>query len=174
MPGAGSPAYLALVFGRVLGGRGYGAKMRTLDRPGLVMAAVGGLAIVVGGLVAAVTGPLALAKGSWLAAYLVLVVGVGQVALGAARILGPRGTRHGWVLFAMWLFGNVHVMVGTLRRESWMVDVGGVACVVALVFALLHSRHLPNGLVVWAYRGLLLLMLLSVPVGLMLSHLRTA
>ncbi|HRA45500.1 MAG TPA: hypothetical protein PKX29_10465, partial [Phycicoccus sp.] len=73
-----------------------------------------------------------------------------------------------------WLFGNVHVMVGTLRRESWMVDVGGVACLVALALALLHSRHLPNGLVVWAYRGLLLLMLVSVPVGLVLSHIRTA
>ena len=54
------------------------------------------------------------------------------------------------------------------------IPVGGVACLVALALALLHSRHLPNGLVVWAYRGLLLLMLVSVPVGLVLSHIRTA
>ena len=53
--------------------------------------AVALLCVVAGGLVAAVTGPLRLEHGSWAAAYLVLVGGVAQGALGIAQyFLAPQ------------------------------------------------------------------------------------
>ena len=57
------------------------------DRVGIARVAyvLGVCFVVVGGLVAAVTGPLELTRGSWLAAYLVLVCGVPQVALATAQ-----------------------------------------------------------------------------------------
>ena len=54
----------------------------TSYRPFLVLGSVG---VVLGGLLAAVTGPLALPMGSWAAAYLVLVVGVGQIVLAGGQ-----------------------------------------------------------------------------------------
>ena len=53
--------------------------------------------IVLGGLVAAVTGPLHFDRGSWLAAYLVLVCGVAQCAIGRQRlVLEPHSSQwHG-------------------------------------------------------------------------------
>ncbi len=50
--------------------------------PARLLVVVGTCCVVLGGFVAAVTGPLTLADGSWLAAYLVLVGGLAQCALG--------------------------------------------------------------------------------------------
>ncbi len=67
------------------------------------MVVLGALFIVLGGLVAAVTGPLDLVQGSWLAAYLVLVCGVAQFAIGTMQAAQNRGSDpmprpRGWAL----------------------------------------------------------------------------
>ena len=49
--------------------------------------AAGSSCVVVGGLVAAATGPTGFEDGSWVAAYLVLVGGVAQIALGVGQQL---------------------------------------------------------------------------------------
>ena len=54
-----------------------------------MLTATGIGSVVLGGLVAAVTEPLDLTHGSWVAAYLVLVGGVGQGAMGRARLRRP-------------------------------------------------------------------------------------
>jgi hypothetical protein len=125
--------------------------------------------------VAAVTSPLDLAHGSWLAAYLVLVGGVGQVAMGVARLLRPGpadAARLGWSQVAAWNLGNALVIVGTLITLPWLVDVGGLGCVVALALALLHARRLRGTVRTWGYRAVLAVLLVSVPVGLVLAHVR--
>ncbi len=175
----------------------------TGDRPGAAMAALGSAAVVAGGLVAAVTGPLALARGSWAAAYLVLVCGVGQLAMAAARLLAPavadgpadapaaraRSARRGWQQLGTWNLANALVMAGTLAAprvspqvsfqvspgvSPWIVDVGGLGCVAAVALAWLHARTLPRGFTRGAYRAVLALLALSIPVGLLLTHLRSA
>ncbi|MCK9250855.1 MAG: hypothetical protein M0P31_17990 [Solirubrobacteraceae bacterium] len=121
-------------------------------RPATVLVVLGIACVVLGGLVAAVTDPLDLESGSWAAAYLVLVGGVAQVAMGAARIvLHPRAVgpvpggqdgvaagpvRDGWVQVAAWNGGNVGVIVGTLVDVPAIVAVASVPLVVALVIAL--------------------------------------
>lgn len=176
----------------------------TSDRPGVAMAAVGSSAIVAGGLVAAATGPLALSRGSWAAAYLVLVCGVGQGAMAAARLvalpfasgdapghargharghapgyapgqqrrLGPE--RRGWQQLVIWNLANGLVIAGTLAASPWVVDIGGLGCVAALVLAWRQARALPRGVASRAYRAVLALMAVSIPVGLLLTHVRNA
>lgn len=151
----------------------------TLLSPGpaaRALVALGVACIVAGGLVAAVTSPLGLAHGSWLAAYLVLVGGVGQVAMGAVHLVPPAPARPalGWAQVAAWNVGNAWVIAGTLVAVPALVDVGGLSCVAALGIALLHARSLRRSVLAWAYRAVLVVLLVSVPVGLVLAHIRSA
>jgi hypothetical protein len=137
---------------------------------------------VLGGLVAAVTGPLALSHGSWLAAYLVLVSGVAQWAMGRARSRvqdGARAHRWGWAQIGCWNVGNAAVIGATLGGAPLVVDLGSALLIAALAIAFHATRanHLPAAervppLVSWAYRILLLALAVSIPAGIALSHLR--
>lgn len=147
----------------------------------MILLAVGIGCVVLGGLVAAVTEPLGLAHGSWVAAYLVLVGGVAQGAMGWARMghRGPLRSVWGWVQFGAWNAGNGAVLVGTVLGAPPLVDLGSLMLIVALVIALLAARRsgdrddgpMPEWLG-WIYRLLLLVLALSIPVGIVLSHLR--
>ena len=131
------------------GGLGAPSQHR-IDREGRLGFGLGTALVVAGGLVAAVTGPLDLARGSWLAAYLVLVCGVAQCCLAAQdRVLHDAGASPARLrtTLAGWNLGNALVIAGTLA----------VAPVVVVLFRI----------------GLGLLMV-SIPVGLVLAHLRAA
>lgn len=165
--------------------------------PARAMVVLGGCCVVLGGLVAAVTGPLTLDKGSWLAAYLVLVCGVAQYAIGSMHTRSdaryPRVARA-WTQLACWNLGNVAVMAGTLTGAANVVDAGAVLLLIALGIALVSSLDigptdreavertahealpalLDPVLLDWAYRGLLVLLLISIPVGVVLAHLPDA
>ena len=138
---------------------------------------VGVCLIVLGGLVAAVTGPLTLELGSWLAAYLVLVCGVaqcifaiGHTALGTAA---PPAW-EAWVRFATWNLGNLLVIVGALLRLPVIADIGAVPLMVALVLTLRSTLYAQRRLPAVVYRGVLLVLIVSVPIGLALSHIKAA
>ncbi|MGB4135864.1 MAG: hypothetical protein WA971_04835, partial [Microbacterium sp.] len=145
-------------------------------RPATAMRLFGLAAVILGGLVAAVTGPLDLAKGSWLAAYLVLVVGVAQSAMASARRHWQRASLpswHGWAQLACWNAGSLAVIAGTLLAAPAAVYGGSAALVIALGLAVDASRHAvvsdrERG-VLLGYRLLLLLLAVSIPVGTVLS-----
>ncbi|WP_338751511.1 hypothetical protein [Janibacter alittae] len=145
----------------------------TVVAPGPAMVGLGGVAVVLGGLVAAVTGPLGWAKGSWAAAYLVLVLGVAQYSMGRLRPAGPRPARPGWVQLGAWNLGSLMVLGGTLASTPLLVDLGSVLLVVALGLALLTPVPAGRAPVALLYRALLLVLAVSIPVGVVLSHLRT-
>lgn len=149
--------------------------------PATVLTAVGVGCVVLGGLVAAVTGPLELGHGSWLAAYLVLVCGVTSVAMGQARRHHPgqsQRTRWGWAQLGSWNLGNALVIGGTLIGRPSLVDVGSVLLVAALAIALHATRRRVGSAgrrpsrADRAYRILLLVLAVSIPIGIILSHLR--
>ena len=147
-------------------------------RPDDMFLVVGGACIVAGGLVAAVTEPLRLAHGSWSAAYLVLVGGVAQIALGASqRALTGRETPTPVLIteLAAWNLGSALVIGGTLVGNPVIVDAGGVALVVALAVL---ARTVRGGArprwAVWTYRGALAVLLVSIPIGLVLAHVRAS
>lgn len=150
--------------------------------PATVLTAIGACCVVLGGLVAAVTDPLDLAHGSWVAAYLVLVGGVTQYAMGHARSCGPnivQPRRWVWAQIGSWNVGNAIVIGGTLCDEPLLVDLGSVLLVVALAIAL-HaawpaarpSAGRASPLFDLGYRVLLLVLAVSIPIGMVLSHVR--
>lgn len=162
-----------------------GPRRGSHPNPATVLTAIGACSVVLGGLVAAVTGPLDLAHGSWLAAYLVLVGGVTQYAMGQARIRRPDviQPRRSWAQIGCWNFGNAVVIGGTLAGEPLAVDLGSALLVIALAIAFQAARPgvgtaarsagswVPS-LIDRAYRTLLLVLALSIPAGMALSHLR--
>lgn len=135
---------------------------------------LGSTCVVGGGLVAALTGPLVLSKGSWLAAYLVLVCGVAQYLIGRAPV------RAGWFALAMWNAGNIAVITGTLLTSPYLVDAGGVLLLVVLIALLreLLRRRTSDAIVSmrawqrWLMVAVVSALIVSVPIGLVLAHLR--
>lgn len=138
--------------------------------------------VIAGGLVAAVTAPAPTEHTSWAAAYLVLVGGVAQAGLGLGqamftdRIPAPVVA----VQAAGWNLANVAVLAGTLLGVTALVDLGGALLLVTLTLlgrGLRPSRMRPaNGARRWflyGYRLLVLILLISVPVGLVLARLRS-
>lgn len=131
--------------------------------------------IVLGGLVAAVAGPLHFDRGSWLAAYLVLVCGVAQCAISNQRRIlraAPLRPAQRWVLFGSWNIGNALVVAGALASIPVITDAGGLLLVAGLVLAGAGTRHAQRPIAVALLRAFYLVLVVSIPVGLVLSHLR--
>lgn len=147
----------------------------------LPFAVIGTLCVVAGGLVAAATAVAPTRHGAWAAAYLVLVCGVAQAGLGLGQILSTSHTPTPVVAVQLvgWNLGNAAVLVGTLTGQTVVVDAGGALLVIALI--LLARALTPAGgpRAASAHRGarygyatLILLLLLSIPVGLVLARVR--
>jgi hypothetical protein len=145
--------------------------------------ALGVLTVVAGGLVAAVVAHAPTEKPVWASAYLVLVAGLGQLGLALGRaLLAPRPPTSASVArdFAVFTLGNAGVVVGTLTDTLWLVDAGGALLVVALALMVWGVRagveaveHRPRRWVVWLlwlYRVLVVVLLVSIPIGLVLAR----
>lgn len=144
-------------------------------RPALPFAVTGTAYVIAGGLVAAATAPTPSEHASWAAAYLVLVAGVTQVALGVGQSLLATPSRHAVVgEFVAWNVGNVAVLAGTMAGVTPAVDVGGILLVVALVLWISAVRGVrpASGWGLHLYRLLVGLMLVSIPIGLLLAQAR--
>lgn len=144
--------------------------------PLVALVGVGTASVVVGGLVSAATGPLDFSDGSWLAAYLVLVCGVAQCAMGLAQeYLGVRrlSASVAWAQFACWNLGNASVILGTLGGSPAFVDIGGLVLLVALAISLHATRRVSRTLLGWGYRLVVAILAVSIPIGIVLAHTRT-
>ena len=139
--------------------------------------------VVAGGLVAAAVAHDPSEQPVWASAYLVLVAGVGQIGLALGRtLLTARPPTTGAVArdFVVFALGNAGVVVGTLIDVVWLVDVGGALLVVALTLMVWSARGASGagpdltsvwlvGLL-WTYRVLVVVLLVSIPVGLVLAR----
>lgn len=136
--------------------------------------ASGAAFVVLGGLVAAVSRPLDVVKGSWLAAYLVLVVGVALVVIGAAQqqLDTPVEPRIRTCQLAGWGIANILVITGSLSSNPAITDAGSVLLFVTLILTawigkpLLRTRRIAACL----YIGVLTVLAVSVPIGSALAH----
>jgi hypothetical protein len=143
-------------------------------RPFLV---IGSVCTIAGGVVAAVTRPTGFELGSWLAAYLVLVGGVAQIALGVGQAwLADEPPRQTEVRaeVATWNLGVVATVVGSLVPAPIVTTLGGIASVLALGLFLAGVRKAGSASR-WArilYRGVAAIVLTSIPVGLALAWIR--
>lgn len=148
---------------------------RRLDRvAALTFLILGTAAVVFAGLFSAATARNASYHSAWFVAYLVLVVGVAQVALGLGQWwLASRPLRASHVIGELVFFnvGHAGVIVGTLLSAPFWVDAGSLWIVVALaVFGWRVWSPRRRGAALWAYWSLLVFLLLSVLVGLFFAH----
>lgn len=136
---------------------------------------LGSVCVIAGGLVAAITATAPSELASWAAAYLVLVAGVAQVALGAGQAVLAVDTPSGRAVtlrFAGWNVGNALVLAGTLVGLTLAVDVGGVIVVLTLAL-LIYGIRGASTRPAWqrgVFRALIVVLLVSVPVGLVLAR----
>lgn len=149
----------------------------------MLFTALGTGCVVAGGLVAAATAPTPSTHASWAAAYLVLVGGVAQVALGWGQaVLAPHLPSRRRVLaqIAAWNAGNTAVLAGTLTGITLVVDLGGALLVVGLALlahAVRGGVRSGGQLARWARYGfglLVLILLVSIPIGLLLARIGPA
>jgi len=125
---------------------------------------------------AAVSAPAPSEHASWAAAYLVLVVGAAQAALGVGQaLLALRvpSRRNVAVQFTAWNLGNAAVLTGTLAGITTLVDTGGALLVVALLLLRgVRTGREPRTWLLWAFRLLAAVLLISIPIGLVLARTR--
>ena len=139
------------------------------SRPLLVPGLAG---VVTGGLIAAGVAHAPTSATVWLTAYLVLVVGVAQLALAigqallASPVVGVARIRLESLLFNV---GGVVVMAGTIGDILALVLFGTLVFVGALGAFVLAVRGTDGGYVAHAYRGMIAFLAISAVVGLLLS-----
>lgn len=138
---------------------------------------IGVVATIAGGVVAAITGPTGWDHGSWVAAFLVLVVGVGQITLAIGQAVctdQPPSRRRRARQAGMLNTGSALVIVGTLTATPVVVTIGGVVLLAALV-SFRRSRAGRGVAPVWlarVYMLLLTLLIISTPLGLVMAWMR--
>ena len=138
---------------------------------------VGSAATIAGGVVAAVTRPTGFELGSWLAAYLVLVGGVAQITLGTAQAWmadAPPGAGAVRVELISWNVAMVATILGSILAVPALTTVGGAASIVALGLFLRGVRHAAPTVrrSVLAYRMVVVVVLVSTPIGVALAWVR--
>jgi hypothetical protein len=147
---------------------------RRPDRELIACVGIAGSLIVAGGLVAAVNSASPFAHGSWLAAYLVLVGGVAQLALSAAPLLFPAPASSRTLARAqlwLWNAGTAIVAVGVFTEANAVVA-GGSLLVLAALGCFARSagpaREPGRGRVL-AYRLIIAVLGVSVVIGIALA-----
>ena len=145
---------------------------------GLPFLLCGSASVTLGGIAAAVSGPTGWEQGSWVAAFLVLVTGVGQIGLGMGQaFLAPRTPTPLTVAIecTLWNLGSLAVMVGTLMDAPLLVTLGGLVLLgsLALLADIGRTTKSQHRRLHRAYQGLLLLLLVSTPIGITLSWIRS-
>ena len=148
--------------------------MNRADKPFVVL---GWAAIVVAGVLGAAMASWPSRLLVWAMAYLILVVGVGQYALGVGQARLGKRPPAAVTLWGQWLLlnaGHAGVMGGTLFGRFAVVSVATVPYVLALLWFALRVHPQDGGRPLLAYRALLLLLLRSALTGVWLSSLSHA
>ena len=130
---------------------------------------IGSLLVLAGGFVAAAGGEAPSRHLSWACAYLVLVCGSAQIFLGGGQALvgsRPVSPRLAAVQLSAFNLGNAGVLVGTLTDVTGVLYAGSAVLVAALALFAWSTRSTTGSrLQVALYRGVLVVLAVSIPVG---------
>ncbi len=142
------------------------------SRPFTILGTIG---VVGGGLLSAVTAANPSYHASWAVAYIVLVVGVAQVTLGVAQTSLTGGTVRrrtvAWEAIC-WNLGNILVLFGTLTSIPALLYAGMVLLLAALALFAVAIRHGRRGLLFAVTWVVIVMLLVSLPVGAIIQAIR--
>ena len=150
-----------------------------MQRSAIPFLILGGVSVIAGGLLSAATALSPSYTASWAVAYIVLVAGVAQLVLGIGQAyLAPRQPSARVVAIEAIAFNLAHVAVltGTLLTAAWIVDIGAAFIVVALALFIWSVRGTGTGnrWVLYAFRAMVVIVLVTTPIGLVIAHLKNA
>lgn len=138
----------------------------------LPFAVAGAVGVIGGGLLSAALAPNASYHGSWAVAYIVLVIGVAQIMLGAGQAYVTDGAVSQPTVLAEltgWNLASVATVLGTVLDVTAVLYVGAVLQLAILTTFLYCVRNGRRGAVLIIMRALIAIMLVSVPIGLVLQ-----
>lgn len=136
---------------------------------------VGILAIVSGGLLAAFSANRPTRFKIWASAYLVLVVGVIQLGLAIGwQQLGMSSEIPAVPAFIIYNLGNICVVYGTVQKQhlhkpTVLVNIGGALLATSMLLLLWTARTAEASWALTWFVALVIVILVSMPVGLTLS-----
>jgi hypothetical protein len=140
---------------------------------------LGGISLILGGVVSAASAGSPSYTSAWAVAYLVLVGGVAQLVLGIGQAELASKKLPATLLAAeaaLLNLSTVAVLLGTLLAAPALTYVGAGLLVIALVAFIWAvrgaSQHLPW--LLWAFRIMVVVLLVSAPIGLVIAHSRLA
>lgn len=148
-------------------------------RRAMPFVAIGTASIVAGGLIAGATARHPTEHEAWAVAFLVLVCGIAQIALGVGQsLLATTVPAKRTIVTELVTFnaGCALVLVGTVAGRLLVTDAGGALLALALVllFRAVGGAGVRAGWPVNLYRALIAIVLVSIPIGLVLAHLRAS
>ena|SRR6185437_4671719 len=140
---------------------------------------IGAASIVAGGLIAGATARHPTEHEAWAVAFLVLVCGVAQIALGLGQsLLATTVPARHTIVTELVAFnaGCALVLVGTVAGRLVLTEAGSALLALALVllFRAVGVAGVRAGWLVNLYRALIAIVLVSIPIGLVIAHLRAA
>lgn len=136
---------------------------------------LGTLSLLVGGLLSAVSAAAPSYTAAWAVAYLVLVGGVVQLALGIGQArLAPTAPSAAVIAAQAVAFNaaNAAVLAGTAIGMAWLVDAGAAVLVTALALFVWGVRGATAGnrWLLYGFRLVVVIVLVSAPIGLIIAH----
>lgn len=137
-------------------------------------AVAGATAVVVGGaLAAAIAAPSPTRHGVWAVAYLVLVLGVGQLAIGACQALLPAvppSPRIAALTAAAFNVSGAAIVLGVVTDHLAVFYAGSALLFVVLAWWLYDVRRSTRrGWAPIAYRMFLAALIMSIPIGMLIT-----
>lgn len=128
--------------------------------------------IVLGGLLSAATANTPTRVIMWMSAYLTLVGGVAQAALGAGQSYLARRLPTGGMRIVQWAVfhvGSAAVIGGVLMAAQWLTNVGTVVFDLSLLMFYVAVQDGRKSAWLWPYRIAILVVGLSSFIGIVLS-----
>lgn len=136
-------------------------------------------AITAGGIISAFTAKTPTRLHMWMSAYLVLVVGMLQFGLISLwHDLGQPSTNITLLAFLLYNIGNAGTIIATVlknkkrSRSSFLIDLSGISIGISMIVLLYGLRHVSFNWLLSIYILLILIVLVSMPIGIYLSHKR--
>lgn len=142
-------------------------------------ALVGVFWVLAGGLTAAaIAAPAPTRHGVWAVAYFILVLGMGQIVLGAGQATlaaAAPSVRQVAVTAAAFNTANIAIVAGIVTDHLVVFDAGAALLVAVLVWFLLAvHRDARRGWPLYVYRLLIAVLVVSIPIGMALTTAHTS
>lgn len=148
-----------------------------MNRTAIPFAVIAGISIIAAGFISAVTAFSPSYTASWAVAYLILVVGLAQLALGVGQAwLAAEPPSKSLLAAEVITFNlaNMATLLGTLLVWIALVYVGAVLMIISLALFIWGTRIAKPGYawIVYGFRTIIFILIVSAGIGLVIASVK--